>query len=97
MSRRYLEVTYRRGQPMAAYFYLPRQPGDQSARVERSELGFLVDWSADGRPIGVEIPSPSLAARQSLNRVLGSLGLEPATAEDFAPLDAGPSAQSAGR
>jgi len=45
VSHRYLEITYRSGKPLAAYLYLPRQPGDQSVRVEPHGHGYLVDWT----------------------------------------------------
>jgi uncharacterized protein YuzE len=53
MKHRYLEVTYRNGKPIAAYFYLPRKPGDLSTCTERREEGLLIDFSADGRVVGV--------------------------------------------
>ena len=39
MKHSYLEVTYRKGRPLAAYYYLPRRDGDKSARTERAERG----------------------------------------------------------
>lgn len=86
MKRSYLEVTYRKGRPLAAYYYLPRQDGDRSARTERAEGGLLVDYAADGRPIGIEITSPSLLEVAALNRVLVRLGQAPVLPEDLAPL-----------
>ncbi len=88
MSRRFLEVTYRRGKPLAAYLYLPRQPGDTSARVEPVRPGYLLDRTKDGRPIGIEMPSPSLVTVDGLNQVLSTLNLEPVSAEDVAPVGA---------
>ena len=78
MSQRYLEVTYREGKPLAAYFYLPRRSDDQSVRVEPHGPGYLVDWTEDGRPIGIEMPSPTLVTLDGLNHVLAELHLEPA-------------------
>jgi hypothetical protein len=86
MSYRYLEVTYRQGKPLAAYLYLPRRSGDTSVRVEAHGEGFLVDWSEDGRPIGIEMPSPSLITVEGLNRVLTELHLDPAAPEEVAPV-----------
>lgn len=86
MKRCYLEVTYRKGRPLAAYYYLPRQDGDKSVRTERAEGGLLVDFAHDGRAIGIEIPSPSHLELSSLNEVLARLGQEPVRAEDLAPL-----------
>ncbi len=56
---RFLEVTYRKGRPIAAYYYLPRQDGDRSTRTERVDGGLIVDYTADGRAIGIEITSAS--------------------------------------
>jgi hypothetical protein len=86
MSQRYLEVTYRKGKPLAAYLYLPRQSGDVSARVEPHGAGYLVDWSEDGRPIGIEMPSPSLVTAEGINRVLAELHLDPVAPEEVAPV-----------
>jgi uncharacterized protein YuzE len=86
MKQPYLEVTYRRGRPLAAYYYLPRQDGDTSVRTERLDGGLLVDFSADGRPIGIEISSPSRLDLQALNKALMRLGQQPARPEDMAPL-----------
>jgi hypothetical protein len=86
MSHRYLEVTYRNGKPLAAYLYLPRHSDDVSVRVEPHGPCFLVDWTADGRPIGIEMPSPSLVTVEGLNRVLSELHLDPVAPEEVAPV-----------
>lgn len=88
MKQAYLEVTYRKGRPLAAYYYLPRQDGDRSARTVREDGGLLVDYSPDGRPIGIEITSPSQLNLAQLNRLLERLGQQPAAREDLAPLAA---------
>ncbi len=86
MKHAYLEVTYRKGRPVAAYYYLPRRDGDRSARTEKAEGGMLVDYAADARAIGIEITSPSRADLSQLNRLLESLGHPPAAPEELAPL-----------
>ena len=86
MKRSYLEVTYRKGRALAAYYYLPRQDADRSVRTERVEGGLLVDFSKDGRAIGIEIASPSHLELDDLNKVLSRLGQEPVRAEDLAPI-----------
>jgi len=88
MNSRYLEITYRSGKPLAAYFYLPRSPGDTVARTKEIEPGLLTDFTADGRPIGIEITSPRSLTADGLNRVLAGLGQPPATADDLRPLSA---------
>ena len=86
MRHSYLEVTYRKGRPLAAYYYLPRQGTEKSERTEAVEGGLLVDYAADGRAIGIEIPSPGRLDRSELNRLLEQLGHEPVAGEDLAPL-----------
>ena len=87
-SHRYLEVTYRAGKPLAAYLYLTRRSNDVSARVERYGTAFLVDWTEDGRPIGIEMPSPSLVTAEGLNHVLMHLNLDPVSPEEVGPVAA---------
>lgn len=88
MKQRYLEITFRKGKPIAAYLYLPRQPQDRSARTEMREGGLVIDFAADGRAIGIEITSPSTLTLGTLNRVLGEVKQEPATGAEVAPLAA---------
>lgn len=75
MKRSYLQITYLRGQPLAAYYC-----------TEQAEGGLLVDYSPDGRPIGIEIPSPSRFDLETLNTVLVRLGQDVVGTEDMAPL-----------
>ncbi len=86
MSGRYFQVTYRDGKPLAAYLYLPRLPGDVSVRVEAHGPGYLVDHAADGRSIGVEMPSPSLVTLAGLNAVLETLGVDAASEAELSPV-----------
>lgn len=86
MKTPYLEVTYRRGRAIAAYYYLPRRPGQQSIRTRRVEAGLLVDYARGGRPIGVEITSPSTLSVAAFNRVLRELGFPTVKRADVAPL-----------
>jgi uncharacterized protein YuzE len=58
MRESYLEVTYRHGRPLAAYYYLPKKSGDRSHGTERIEPGLIIDRSRSGRPIGIEITAP---------------------------------------
>jgi len=87
MKHSYLEVTFRKGRPLAAYYYLPRRDGDRSVRTDRVG-GFVVDFSADDRPIGIEITTPSRLVLGELNQLLSKLGQAPAVPEDLAPLAA---------
>jgi uncharacterized protein YuzE len=86
MKHRFLEITFRRGKPFAAYLYLPRNPGDKSIRSHRQSTGLLIDYAEDGRPIGIEITAPSKVTLTSLNQALAAANQDPVTADDLAPL-----------
>jgi hypothetical protein len=86
MAHRYLEIMYRHGKPLAAYLYLPRNSGDKSVRVEPHGAAYLVDWTEDGRPIGIEMPSPSQVTLEGLNDVLAELRLDPLQSLEASPL-----------
>ncbi len=88
MKERYLEVTFRDGRPLAAYLYLPRATGVKAARTVQASAGILVDYAAEGPPIGIEITAPGVVKVAEINRVLRSLGLEAARASELAPLKA---------
>ena len=82
----YLQVTYRKGRPLAAYLYLPRKVGDKSARSVPCDGGLVLDFAADGRAIGVEITAPTATTLESLNRALVQAQIEPVSAEEISPL-----------
>jgi uncharacterized protein YuzE len=81
-----LEVTFRRGSPLAAYIHLPNRAGQKSFRTQRVEPGVVIDFNRRGEPIGVEIITPSNITLAAVNRVFRSLGLPPLKKADIAPL-----------
>ena len=88
MKEPYLEITFRHGQPLAAYLYLPREGDEKSARTKQATPGLLIDFAASGRPIGLEITAPGRVSTASINEVLTGLGLSPLSDADLAPLRA---------
>jgi uncharacterized protein YuzE len=88
MKQPYLEVTYRRGRPLAAYLYLPRERQDKSVRTAKADPGMVIDFEKNGRAIGIEITAPTLVTVSDLNRVLTELGAQPISTDDLAPLKA---------
>ncbi len=86
MTQSYLEVTFRHGRALAAYYYLPRRRGERSYRSSRYEPGIVVDFSRGGRPIGLEITAPDDVSLAAINRVLRELGLPTLKRADLAPL-----------
>jgi hypothetical protein len=83
-----LEVTFRRGRAIAAYYYLPRRAGQKSYRTAEVAPGVLVDYSRGGQPIGIEITAPAKVPLAAVNRVLRSLHQPLLTRGEFAPLRA---------
>ncbi len=88
MARRYLQVTYRKGKPLAAYLQLRRRPGSKAARSVPVDGGLIIDYDADGEPIGLEITSPASITTLQLDTVLRELGLPPLGTGELAPLAA---------
>jgi uncharacterized protein YuzE len=88
MKHRYLEVTFRRGKPLAAYLYLPRTSGAKAMRTVDVGHGLRVDYDDEGRAIGVEVTAPAAVTLEQLNRVLVELGQSPLPAEEWAPAKA---------
>ena len=87
MTERSLQITYRKGRPFAAYLYLSRPSGAKSARTEASAKGLLiVDYAADGQPIGIEITAPAAVTLDQVNALLARLDQPPLREEDFRPL-----------
>jgi hypothetical protein len=85
-SARFLEVTYRNGQPWVAYLQLERGPGQRPARTRKEERGLIVDLARDGTTLGIEITAPRLVNLADVNRLLKQLGVSPITKAEFAPL-----------
>jgi uncharacterized protein YuzE len=88
MKQRYLQVTFRKGKPLAAYLYLPRPAGARAERTIDEGLGVRVDLDARGTVIGVEISAPSAVSVAELNQILVKHGITELDAEEYAPLAA---------
>lgn len=88
MKDAYLEVTYRHGRALAAYLYLPRSGRAKSVSTRREDPGLIIDFSARGEPLGIEITAPAQLTLAALNRVLRKIGCPPARRADLAPLRA---------
>ena len=86
MKEPYLEVTFRHGRPIAAYYYLPRRSGQKSYKTVRAEAGIIIDYGRSGHVIGLEITAPDKVSMAAVNRVLRQLGLATIKRTDFAPL-----------
>jgi hypothetical protein len=88
MQEPYLEITFRHGRPLAAYYYLPRPSGARAARTRRVEPGLIIDYSEADQPIGIEITAPGRVTLETFNALLTELGVRAVAASEFAPLHA---------
>ncbi len=88
MKEAYLEITFRRGRPLAAYLYLPREGDEKTVRTEQAAPGLMIDFAASGKPIGLEITAPGHVTASTINGVLADLNLDPLPDADLAPLKA---------
>ena len=88
MREHYLEVTFRKGRVLAAYLYLPRQPGVKSARTEVVGRGLLADFDPHGNLIGLELTAPRQVTLEEINGALDRFGAVHLGPEDIAPLRA---------
>jgi len=88
MKTPYLEVTYRKGRPIAAYLYLPGKTREKPVRGEKREPGMIVDLTEEGEVIGIEITAPGMITIADLNAVLNEFGISPVSGEELAPLEA---------
>lgn len=88
MKHRYLEVTFRKGRPLAAYLYLPRVRGARVARTVDAGHGVRVDLDDEGTPMGIEITAPAAVTVEHLNAVLTRHRLAPLDDEEWSPIAA---------
>jgi hypothetical protein len=88
MKQPYLEVTFRQGRPLAAYYYLPRRARQKYWRSREEGAGLVVDYARNGEPLGIELTDPAHVTRGAINRLLRRLGFPPLSARDLRPLRA---------
>jgi len=85
MSAVSLQITYRKGKPFAAYIYLAHQPGTKSTRTEQIGPELVIDYAADGLPLGIEVISPGFVTEEEIIAAFERLGLEPPPTDELAP------------
>jgi len=83
-----LQVTYRRGEPFAAYIYLDREPGEKVKRTVEVTSDLLVDYGEDGRALGIEVITPEVVEVEEILKVFDNLGLGRPAETELEPLRA---------
>jgi hypothetical protein len=81
-----LQITFRNGRLMAAYFHLERRSGAVVSRSQRGPDGMFVDFTAEGVAIGIEFVAPSKVSLGGVNRVLESIGQATASTDELWPI-----------
>jgi uncharacterized protein YuzE len=84
----FLEMSFREGKPFAAYLHFPRDEGAKVARTREIRPGLLVDFAADGKPMGVEIVNPAQTSAETVLAVIAEVHAGPVSPEELAPLRA---------
>jgi hypothetical protein len=81
-----LQLTFRGGRVLAAYLYFRLGPKITSAKAKREPDGMIVDFDAEGAPIGIEFVAPSKLTLAKVNGLLQPLGQSLGSADEFWPL-----------
>jgi uncharacterized protein YuzE len=80
-----LQITYKSGKPLAAYLSLDSNGKRAVARTEEVSPDLLVDYAADGSPLGLEILSPGTVTIERVWAVFDQLGLDRPPASELSP------------
>jgi len=88
MANKYLEITFRKGKPLAAYLYLSKNTGIKAVRTEQAAPGLIVDYDESDKPVGLEIVSPMQVTASEINDVLSMLSIAPVSDAELSPLKA---------
>ena len=75
MKHRYLEVTFRKGKPLAAYLYLPRPAGAKARARPMPDMGCGSTSTRRVRPSEWRITAPGAVSIAQLNAVLSPIGV----------------------
>jgi hypothetical protein len=82
-----LEISFRKGRPLAAYLRL-EGPRNAVAYTRPATPSLVVDYSADGHALGIEVLAFDEATLGRINDVLASVGHAPLPEQELAPLHA---------
>jgi uncharacterized protein YuzE len=85
MKAAMLEISFRKGRPLAAYLRL-EGARSKSVRTHEAAPSLLVDYDAEGRALGIEVLAFDEATLARINDVLKQLGHAPLPKQELAPL-----------
>jgi hypothetical protein len=81
-----LRISFHKGRMLAAYLYLARPARARAARSRKMAASLVVDFLANGAPLGIEILHPYKVTLSDINAILSELGQEPIGEDAFRPL-----------
>jgi len=84
--QRYLEITFRKGKPVAAYLYLTDDQGEKSQRSEEFGSGLVLDFDQGDELVGIEITSPASMTVDSVNDALQRHHMPLIASDELSPL-----------
>lgn len=82
-----MTISFMRGRPYAGYLYLESHRADKSANTKEMRAGLVVDFNADGQPLGVEILRFDATVVADLVELLGELGVDPMPSGELGQLE----------
>jgi hypothetical protein len=89
MGNTRVEVVFRRGRPVAAFFHLKKDVQGKSGRQIMVRPQMTAHFDDGGHPVGLEIQLPDKLDLLVINDVLRELGADPVVEADLAPLRMG--------
>jgi uncharacterized protein YuzE len=86
MKHPFLEVTYRRGKPVAGYLYLSEPSSGTPCQTRHVRPDVLVDIDSNGRALGVEFLAPGFVTPEDVEAIVRCLDGVPVPTEDLSPI-----------
>lgn len=83
-----IEVMFRKGKPIAAFFHLRDTESGRSGRQIPIRAPMVAHYDATGVPSGLEVPLPLSVHLLQINEALREIGGEAVTEADITPLRA---------
>ncbi len=81
-----LEIVFRKGKPVAAFFHLRAEASGKSGRTVPIRPPMTAHYDETGLPIGLEVPLPTSVPLHLLNEALRELGAPPVAEADIVAL-----------
>ncbi len=81
-----IEIVFRRGRPVAAFFHLREGVSGKSGRTISLGAQLTAHYDASGHPVGLELALPTQVRLGDVNDALRELSSGPVEESDLVPL-----------